>query len=59
MPRIGEHDLAGVKQDWLGGVTLLLLRAGVLQQAGDEVPEWIASQISLSEVKLSRAISSA
>ena len=58
MPGVGEHQLARVQEDGLGGVARLRLGARVLQQPGDEVPEWVPGQISLGEVKLARSVSS-
>merc|ERR1719192_647749 len=57
MPGVGQSVLSSVQQDWFGSLASLLLRAGVLQQAGDEVPERVAREVSLSKVKLSGAVS--
>ena len=59
MPGERKLNLSCVEEDWLWSMTSLLLGTWVLQQTRDEVPEWVASQVTLGEVKLSRSISGA
>ena len=38
---------SGVQQNWLWRVALFLFRRGILQDAGDEVPERVSAGVSL------------
>ena len=48
--------LPSVEEDWLRGVTGHLLRAGVLEDGGDHVPEGVARRVPLGKVKVARAV---